>query len=512
MKTKWSLPINFLMILAIIVIGSACDRNGGSIPPMYTVRVEDTATNKGIRNAKVIVEAIDVGKISDVTDVDGYVRLSIPNDYVGKPGRLIVEVDGYLTYRSEINLDVDRLPTRVLLETPTPTLIPTLTNTPVPTATNTPTSTLKPTLPLIIECQTELARNIFRQAQDQDLDLRGALGNPLMPYPSCLWSSYQSFVGGAMIWRSDTTGPTETDIYVLFKANELPWEAYKSGYKAEFPKNSCYAEPPAKSFQPIWGFGKVWCDKSAVKQQLGFAVSNEEPRWRPWQNFDHGWLILIDNTIYALFKPEGTNQQKWKRISIFDYQTISLKDYSELPNREKNLGLDPGLGPDYQKLLLPSKIPFDIGWKASTQCTDFSSYPDHFQININISQPLKIFLLMQAGWGIEPYKNKLMGKVSLEFNDGSLYEIPLILGENIRDWADRTNAVTTVSSLDTQLAWEGNNPDGIRGRIDVLSISIPDHYIPLNLKSIQIWDESQIYTESLDPCIHLLAVTVRYLP
>lgn len=118
MKTNWSLSKTFLIILALTVIGSACGGGGPATfsPNLYVVRIEDGNSSKGIYNAKVIVEAIGIGKITEVSDTDGYARLFIPSDYVGEPGRLIVEVEGYSPYRSEINLYTDQLPTRVLIE------------------------------------------------------------------------------------------------------------------------------------------------------------------------------------------------------------------------------------------------------------------------------------------------------------------------------------------------------------------------------------------------------------
>lgn len=160
MKTKLSL----LITLTIVVIASACNGTaGGTIPTssLYVVRVEDAATNKGIYNAKVIVQAISIGKISDVADTDGYARLFIPTEYVGKPGRLIVEVEGYKAYRSEINLYVDQLPTRVLLERVDASILPSgapsiVSSTPL-TETETPpdaTSTAAPTFTAISDTPT----------------------------------------------------------------------------------------------------------------------------------------------------------------------------------------------------------------------------------------------------------------------------------------------------------------------------------------------------------------------
>ena len=399
--------------------------------------------------------------------------------------------------------------------TPVPTI--TLTGTPPPTLTNTiilsmtPTATITPSPTPVPECQAELADKIFKRILAQDSSLADALGSQMMPRPTCVWSSYQPFEGGEMIWRSDVLYPT--DIYVLFSSGE--WKSFKSNYKSGSPLRSCDAKPSKGNLlQPILGFGKVWCDQDLMGN-LGYAVVEEKPLDRPRQTFENGWLILINNSVYVLFDEKGT----WMGIRAFEDRPISLQSQSELKAPEANLELGQGLVnlPD-SSLSIPDPlsgkpliVPFDVGWKASTQCEYLSSRPENIQIETDISHPLKVYLLLQAGWGTEEYDGQRIGKVTLEFDESSI-EIPLILGTNIRDWADRPPAVTSVSSSSSQLAWEGTDPNGTPGRMDILINDIPRNYWPLTLKRIQIWDESLNSTGKLDPCIHLLAVTVRYLP
>jgi hypothetical protein len=401
----------------------------------------------------------------------------------------------------------------VLQRIPTPTSAPTEmflvlepTNTITPSMINTTTPTSIP------ECQTELADGSFKQVLAQNLSLTNTLGSRMMPVPTCLWSSYQPFEGGEMIWRSDTLFPT--DIYVLFSSGE--WKAYKSNYKSGSPLYSCDTQPnKEKLLQPILGFGKVWCTNEEVKQSLGYANIEENPLDRPRQTFENGWLILINNTVYVLF-----NSGNWRAIPSFDYKTVSLQSVSELKAPETNLGLAQGIVdlPKSPLLILdplsgrPLVVPFDIGWKVSTQCEYIPDRSSSIQIGTNISNSLTVYLLLQAGWGLKDYDGQRIGKVSLEFDNDESIDIPLVLGDNIRDWADRPSAVTQVSSSYSQLAWEGKDPNGVPGRIDILVHNIPYKYQALTLKSIQISDESSTTIGKRDPCIHLLAITVKHLP
>jgi len=144
----------------------------------------------------------------------------------------------------------------MLAETSSPFIV-TSTSMPSVTPSLTATITLLPTP--TPECQVELAERTFKRVLAQDPGLASALGPKMMPQPTCVWSSYQPFENGEMIWRSDVLFPT--DVYVLFSSGE--WKPFKSNYKSGSPLRSCEAEPSnGNGLQPILGFGKVWCDQA----------------------------------------------------------------------------------------------------------------------------------------------------------------------------------------------------------------------------------------------------------
>lgn len=203
--------------------------------------------------------------------------------------------------------------------------------------------------------------------------------------------------------------------------------------------------------------------------------------------------------------PANTVPTATTRPLVSDYQTLSLQRWSELKSPETNLGLAPG----HNYLL---DIPFDTGWKASTQCSHLLNQPASFQVDTSISNPVGVYLLLQAGWGLTKYNGKQIGNVHMGFSDGNTLDIPLTLGFNIRDWAwENPAAVHTASSSTLQPAWKGYAPDGTPGGMDILTIIVPNNQSQSTLTSVRISDLSQSTTGDVNPCIHLVALTVKYL-
>jgi hypothetical protein len=370
--------------------------------------------------------------------------------------------------------------------TETHTLTPEATETPALTVTASLTSTLTP-VPL-----SDTA-DVFQRLLARDPDLTSALGDRLSPQPFLVLGSTQAFERGLMIWRSDSK-----DIYVLF--DQGAFLTFRDTWSSGMTPLSCDSSPPEDRFQPAYGFGKVWCDDPNVQEDLGFATAVEHNYSFSLQSFDSGWLIRIADSAYALVTSDDSANGVWYLLNTYDYTTISLEQQSDSSSQETNLGLGPGI-----KHL--RGIPFDVGWKATTQCRPpFENQPTSIQLVASVANPVKVHLLLQAGWGLVEYQDQILGEVLLTFSGGSERRIPLVLGYNIRDWSrDRPNAVIMATSETLQPAWEGTAPDGAAGGMDILTIDIPAPYSSQSLETIQITDLS----DGIDPCVHLLATTVR---
>ena len=100
--------------------------NGGSTPtpaPIstqdpfpYQVRVQAQDTGEYVPDAKVTIEVEKRAPLIRLTDSNGFARFSFDSSYAGKPGLLIVEATNYQKHTQNIDLDVDSLPSVVLLE------------------------------------------------------------------------------------------------------------------------------------------------------------------------------------------------------------------------------------------------------------------------------------------------------------------------------------------------------------------------------------------------------------
>ncbi len=186
----------------------------------------------------------------------------------------------------------------------------------------------------------------------------------------------------------------------------------------------------------------------------------------------------------------------------------AITDQNESDNN--NLGLLPGI----QYFPEEPEIPFEVGSKATTQCRFARNSPTQIDIqNINIHKPAEVYILLQAGWALKSHSGKQIGEIVLGFSDGSSLRTSLTLGKNIRDWRlGNPAAVTTALSEHVKQVWVGwTETEQTLGRIDMLTIQLPDHYRKSTLSHIEIHDLS---TESwsagaIDPCIHLVAITVK---
>src|SRR6185369_14328398 len=73
-------------------------------------------------------------------------------------------------------------------------------------------------------------------------------------------ASLQSFEGGSMLWSKD-----KRQILVLYSSGK--WQRFEDTWKVG-DAEAATEIPPADRVAPQRGFGKVWANNSAVRQQL----------------------------------------------------------------------------------------------------------------------------------------------------------------------------------------------------------------------------------------------------
>lgn len=99
-------------------------------------------------------------------------------------------------------------------------------------------------------------------------------------------------------------------------------------------------------------------------------------------------------------------------------------------------------------------------------------------------------MLTNAGNGFLSLKDEIIGQIDLFFEDGKNQAIqvqPLILGQNIREWAPGNspgNLVETVTDNSCQQVWEGKNNSGNKAIIDLLEIKVAEKYLDKSLIKI----------------------------
>lgn len=185
---------------------------------------------------------------------------------------------------------------------PEPTRIPTLVR---PTAKPSPTATAKvshnetvdpaaiaETKPFPLpqpSCANEphgLFYNVWVRYQTQ-------LGCPLQGEPLTGNFVEQPFEGGHMFWFA------QIDLaFVTVGGDQGEWALYQEHWAEGGPPESCTVEaPPGGRFQPLRGFGWIWCNDQPIRDRLGWAVDIErgfDPGIDFIQGFENG-IIFRDS-------------------------------------------------------------------------------------------------------------------------------------------------------------------------------------------------------------------------
>jgi hypothetical protein len=130
----------------------------------------------------------------------------------------------------------------------------------------------------------------------------------------------------------------------------------------------------------------------------------------------------------------------------------------------------------------------------------------------SISDVQKVYLLTQAGWGLDKYDGGKIGEITLTYDGGqSSYTMPLIIGENIRDWRrDNPDGIMELTVDYVTEAWRGYDTEEHLGGIDMMVLDMqklsPDN-AGRTLTGITITDLTSTELGSYDPAIYILGIT-----
>jgi hypothetical protein len=212
-------------------------------------------------------------------------------------------------------------PTAAPTDTETPAQEPTSTSTPVsppPTSTQTvgpkPTASRTPTPGPAPTCAV---------APDPALASRWSyaeLGCP-KEYAKVVWSAWQPFERGYMIWMEDTDWTYALQYLGATEPKKGQWATGGESWRwdgVSFPEGHGLT-PPDDLIEPIRGFGNVWFSKlGGQTSQLGWGTVEEKGFCALAQRFDKG--MLVQSTAAGC----GGGQFNWATTSEFKPVFLAL--------------------------------------------------------------------------------------------------------------------------------------------------------------------------------------------
>ena len=121
----------------------------------------------------------------------------------------------------------------------------------------------------------------------------------------------QHFEHGVMVW----VGAMDR-IYVLYDDSlHSKWEIFTDEFEEGMPESDPTIVPPSGLYQPIRGFGKVWREKSGVRDRLGWATDQEAGfetavQFTSRPKYNDTYIRALDGGVWKL-EPEASG---WSHI------------------------------------------------------------------------------------------------------------------------------------------------------------------------------------------------------
>jgi hypothetical protein len=166
---------------------------------------------------------------------------------------------------------------------------------PPPAPTTTPSPTPRPTATPTPTCVAPVDSSL--QAAWEWLGGLGGLGCSQGPAEEGNWV-LQPFERGETYWR----GAGATILVVLDDGTYL---TYADDWREGMRSQACEASPPPGLYQPVRGFGLVWCREPIVSQALGWAREPERSFGGIYQEFTRGALLLKPDGRILVFRVSG---------------------------------------------------------------------------------------------------------------------------------------------------------------------------------------------------------------
>jgi photosystem II stability/assembly factor-like uncharacterized protein len=131
----------------------------------------------------------------------------------------------------------------------------------------------------------------------------GQVGCPVASHK--LPMAEQSFEGGWMFWRSDTTAIYALPLTQPYARFDDTWDESQPDYSC--PDLALSQTPPT----PQRGFGLVWCNDPLVRKGLGNATGEERLFEATLQEFDGGLIFETDQGVRYILESEANS---WEQV------------------------------------------------------------------------------------------------------------------------------------------------------------------------------------------------------
>ncbi len=224
-------------------------------------------------------------------------------------------------------------------------------------------------------------------------------------------------------------------------------------------------------------------------------------------------VVEVENPTPAQFVTNGCNPV-WRSPSLTPqppsplpskFHFISL---SEVANASIQEGYS---SPPLGQLELEG-IPFNLPAgpnSVTTQAEPIPDFPTTVRLTTELYGPEAVYLLITGGNIFSGFFDKQIGTVRFYFAKNRPYDVPLIAGQNIREWKILDEVtVSLASSPQVREVWRTESTHDGTAIIDLLTIDLPNDYRSDYLMAIEVVDNSTDTVGSMDPAINLLGVTV----
>lgn len=235
----------------------------------------------------------------------------------------------------------------------------------------------------------------------------------------------------------------------------------------------------------------IWSQRNECKAGISLAA--------------HALAIgIVASLVIASLADMGLATSSYFPVPLDPIANRPLVDFIQPPSGDIRLG----------------EVLFHLDREFGTQQRFLLDNPIQGIIYVNITSPLKIYVLLHGGYVGKEFLGKEVGYFEMKFDDGSSFKKSIIAGKDLREgWTYDVPDGKSISYIEGNPNWQnvwsetqsrGDKP--AMAFIDMLTIPVPQEYQSHILTSISIYDSSIESVGSNDPSLIVQGITVEYMP